>query len=72
MIKLKNNYKIREKITLVNKKIFCCHIGDQYESKCLQSFIEIWNLLVLKLWSYHLKICCHIGDQYESKNKSGK
>ena len=33
MIKLKNNNEIREKITLVNKKIFCCHIGDQYESK---------------------------------------
>ena len=31
-------------------------------------FKVFMNLLVLKLWSYHLKICCHIGDQYESKS----
>jgi hypothetical protein len=68
MIKLKNNNEIREKITLVNKKIFCCHIGGakikfcstfHKSGKCLDFFIKN----IINSSSNHHN---HTGDQYES------
>jgi hypothetical protein len=69
MIKLKNNYKIREKITFKSLIAICCHIGDQYESKCLQSVRKNRYKLFFKSSSHHRRICSHTGDQYESHLK---